>query len=94
MKDDYVDAYNRAHPEFGGKLTKADIMGNAKHKRAMIDLMSPQGDQYTGGVMGGEVGGAAGSGAGEAAVPPGARPVYDANGMTGYYKDGRFTPTR
>ena len=68
MKDDYVDAYNRAHPEFGGKLTKADIMGNAKHKRAMIDLMSPQGDQYTGGVMGGEVGGAAGGGYGEGTV--------------------------
>ena len=92
MKDDYVDAYNRAHPEFGGKLSKAEIMASPQHQRAMIRMMTPVGDQYTGGILGGEQV-SPGGGGGEA-IPPGARPVYDANGMTGYYKDGRFTPTR
>ena len=94
MKDDYVDAYNRAHPEFGGKLSKAEIMANPQHQKAMIRMMTPVGDQYTGGILGTEQASPGGGEGGGAAIPPGARPVYDANGMTGYYKDGRFTPTR
>jgi hypothetical protein len=56
--DTYVNTIKARHPEVKGsgpkgELTKADIMANPQLRREVQQMMTPQGDQYTGGILGG-----------------------------------------
>ena len=52
--DQYVSLMNKRHPEAKGRITKQDLIDpRSPYGREVKEMMRPQGDQYTGGILGG-----------------------------------------
>jgi hypothetical protein len=56
--DTYVNTIKSRHPEVKGsgpkgELTKGDIMADPRLRKEVQQMMTPSGDQYTGGILGG-----------------------------------------
>ena len=74
----------RDHPEIKDKAT---YLRSPQYQQDVKKYMDEHAAEYL------EGGGVPGGGAGEAAIPPGAQPVYRGKVQTGYYYNGKYVPT-